>query len=490
MCLHKTASQKTGSSISYNKDKFSSVAILSLNVKDPRQLCGKRTISSVEPSSAEVVNGAQESIHEELEKTSELASSTWSKLENKQYHNNDLWYAKSRRLRTPLAESVICNEKHHKRLTHYCLDDVDSREANSLTEEQCSRSCPILLVKHHRKELFRGCSIILPLSWVKAFWIPLISYGAHAIGLQEMHWIAHEMGLPAFLSDFPDCKAYSCFMSAKAAAFDKKAKLHPPSKRPESSHLASMGKINAVETTDVSTLEDLTDLNSLPKKIDSENSLFDGTVARTGSVLTNFLNETKGGQLSLFPYAADGDEKITKFIKGEVNINPSCQNSVISDHRLCFLRVHLRSFKKGLFEEGAVICAPHPSDTYLLTSCIEKSEGFQLPQSALESYFKEEHSSKRWEMHVPDDSNAREYHRWPIGFVTSAAVQGSKRLVAGGFCEAVLLANLREDQWKEMPAKRRKNDIYVLVRNLRSVAYRLALASVVLEYQENDTKFM
>ncbi|XP_057719742.1 ribonucleases P/MRP protein subunit POP1 [Arachis stenosperma] len=494
-----SVSQKTSSSISDNEDKFSSVAILSLNVKDPRQLCGKGTVSSVEPSSAEAVNGAQETIHEELEKTSDLASSTWSKLENNQYHNNDLWYAKSRRLRTPLSESMICSEKHHKRLTHYCLDDVDSREANSLTEEQCSRSCPILLVKHHRKELFRGCSIILPLSWVKAFWIPLISNGAHAIGLQEMHCIAHEMGLPAFPSDFPDCKAYSCFMSAKAAAFDKKAELRPPSKRPmRVPILPPWGiirstlnrKINAVETTDVSTLEDLTDLNSLPKKIDSENSLFDGIVARTGSVLTNFLNETKGGQLSLFPYAADGDEKITKFIKGEVNLNRSCQNSVISDHRLCFLRVHLRPFKKGFFEEGAVICAPHPSDTYLLTSCIEKNEGFQLPQSALESYFKEDHSSKRWEMHVPDDSNAKEYHRWPIGFVTSAAIQGSKRLVAGGFCEAVLLANLREEQWKEMPAKRRKKDIYVLVRNLRSVAYRLALASVVLEYQENDTHFM
>ncbi|XLR66510.1 hypothetical protein HN51_009090 [Arachis hypogaea] len=272
-----SVSQKTSSSISDNKDKFSSVAILSLNVKDPRQLCGKGTISSVEPSSAEVVNGAQETIHEELEKTSELASSTWSKIENKQYHNNDLWYAKSRRLRTPLAESVICNEKHHKRLTHYCLDDVDSREANSLTEEQCSRSCPILLVKHNRKELFRGCSITLPLSWVKAFWIPLISYGAHAIDLQEMHWIAHEMGLPAFPSDFPDCKAYSCCMSAKAAAFDKKAKLHPPSKRPMRVpilppwgiiiHSTLNRKINAVETTDVSTLEDLADPNSLPKKI-------------------------------------------------------------------------------------------------------------------------------------------------------------------------------------------------------------------------------
>ncbi|MED6110832.1 hypothetical protein PIB30_046453 [Stylosanthes scabra] len=493
------ASQKTSSSVSENEDRFSSLKILSLNVKDPRQLCGKGTISSVEPSSPELVNGAQETIHEELEKTGDLASSTWSKLQNNQYDNNDLWYAKSRWLRTPLAESVICNEKHRRRLVHYCLDDVESGEANSLTKEQCSSSCPIVLVKHDRKDLFSRCSIILPLSWVKAFWIPLISNGAHAIGLQEMHWIAHEIGHPAFPSDFPDCKAYSCFMSAKAAAFDQKAESRPPSKRPirvpimPPWHIIRSTlnrKINAVETTDVSTLEGLTNVNSLPNKIDSGNSLCDGTVARTGSVLTTFLNETKGGQLLLFPYVADGDEKITKFIKGEVNLNLCCENSLISDYRLCFLRVHLRPFKKGLFEEGAVICAPHPSDISLLTSCIEKSEGLQLPQSALESYFKEEHSSKRWEMHVPDDSNAKEYHRWPIGFVTSAAIQGSKRLVAGGFCEAVLLANLREEQWKEMPVKRRKKEIYVLVRNLRSVAYRLALASVVLENQENDTEFM
>ena len=41
-----------------------------------------------------------------------------------------------------------------------------------------------------------------------------------------------------------------------------------------------------------------------------------------------------------------------------------------------------------------------------------------------------------------------------------------------------------------MPVKHRKKEIYVLVRNLRSVAYRLALASVVLEYQENDIEFL
>ena len=62
--------------------------------------------------------------------------------------------------------------------------------------------------------------------------------------------------------------------------------------------------------------------------------------------------------------------------------------------------------------------------------------------------------------------------------------------MAEGYCEAVLLAYLREQQWKQTPANRRKREIYVLVRNLTSVAYRLALACVVLEHQENDIEFL
>ena len=53
----------------------------------------------------------------------------------------------------------------------------------------------------------------------------------------------------------------------------------------------------------------------------------------------------------------------------------------------------------------------------------------------------------------------------------------SKKLVAQGFCEAVLLALLREEQWKEKSPNKRKMEIYVLVRNSRSSVYRLALAS-------------
>lgn len=62
--------------------------------------------------------------------------------------------------------------------------------------------------------------------------------------------------------------------------------------------------------------------------------------------------------------------------------------------------------------------------------------------------------------------------------------------MAQAFCEAVLLAHIRGEQWDMMPIKRRRKEIYVLVRNLRSSAYRLALATIVLEDQEEDVEFL
>ena len=146
-----------------------------------------------------------------------------------------------------------------------------------------------------------------------------------------------------------------------------------------------------------------------------------------------------------------------------------------------------------------------------------------MPQSAVRSYFKEQ-SAAKWELHIPEDAIARESHRWPIGFVTTGFVRGrlvyisfttwqlctsvclhcsilllfiisildlmcSKKPVAEAICEAVCLARLREEQWNNMSRKRRK-EIYVLVRNLRSSSYRIALATIVLEQQEEDVEFM
>lgn len=64
----------------------------------------------------------------------------------------------------------------------------------------------------------------------------------------------------------------------------------------------------------------------------------------------------------------------------------------------------------------------------------------------------------------------------------------SKKPVAVATCEATSLARLRAEQWSETPVKRRKKEIYVLVRNLRSSAYRLALATIVLEHQDEDVE--
>ena len=142
----------------------------------------------------------------------------------------------------------------------------------------------------------------------------------------------------------------------------------------------------------------------------------------------------------------------------------------------------------------------------------------------MRSYFKEQ-SSGKWELQIPEDTVTRESNRQPIGFVTTGFVRGrlvcmssalsllpdfylfickfhiilfyvwypsmcSKKLKAEALCEAILLARLREEQWNEMPMKERRKEIYVLVRNLRSTAYRLALATIILEQQEEDVEFM
>jgi len=174
-------------------------------------------------------------------------------------------------------------------------------------------------------------------------------------------------------------------MAAKAAECDQKEELRPPSVRNLGVpilppwgivHNTFNKEISTMETPDLSAREDLTNANSLSNpcpgdskisNFDSENA-FDGTVARTDCMLTTLLDEAKTGRLLLFPYAADGIARISKFIKGEIMLDTRHKSSVIYDHRLCFVRVHLHPFKEGFFEEGAVICAPHPSDLSLWTS--------------------------------------------------------------------------------------------------------------------------
>ncbi|KAB2611982.1 hypothetical protein D8674_020014 [Pyrus ussuriensis x Pyrus communis] len=207
--------------------------------------------------------------------------------------------------------------------------------------------------------------------------------------------------------------------------------------------------------------------------------------------LTNFSSEIQGCHLRLYPYVADKEISFTKFMRDEIKLGPGQDQFTRfkNSHKLFFVRVLLHAYKEGFLEEGAVICAPRLTDISLWTWSESFDGGLQLPQSAVASYFAEQ-SSGKWELQMPKDPVLRETYRSPIGFVTTGFVRGRLKPVAQAFCEAVVLACLREEQWDLVPAKRRQKEIYVLVRNLRSSAYRLALATIVLEHQEEDVEFL
>ncbi|KAK9058633.1 hypothetical protein SSX86_023475 [Deinandra increscens subsp. villosa] len=407
--------------------------------------------------------------------------------------NTDLWDAE-KGLYCPVDESVLCMEKHHQRLQSFCLTDNNSADINASTGIRSSRVCPIILIRRNNlMDSITRWSIVLPLSWVKAFWVPLVSIGARPIGLREKSWVACEAGIPIFPSEFPESDSYSSLMETEVAAMDKEAALRPASVKPFSipipppwNCVRHAFKINPTEseTTQISSNES----DAAPEPSSPDNDI---VVARSSRMLSGFLNTINGNRLPLFPHFSDKNTCLSKIIKDEKILDHGLDTASFLEYRcgkVCFVRVTLRAFKEGAIEDGAVICAPRMADIMLWISGSNKGE-LQVPQSSLATYFVKQDSGK-WEYQVPEDPAAMESNRWPIGFVTSGFVQGSTKPLAGGLCDAVLLARLRHEQWSSVPLKQRKKEIYVLTRNLRSTAYRLARATIVLEHQQEDVDYI
>ncbi|KAK4388069.1 hypothetical protein Sango_2413500 [Sesamum angolense] len=370
-----------------------------------------------------------------------------------------------------------------------------SETQNASVDGKYSRVCPILLLKNENHEgSITRCSIILPLSWVKAFWLTFMSNGAHAIGLREKHWVACELGLPHFPSDFPDCNAYSNVMAMEAAALSQKSRLLPPSKRPlevpiappwhcvlltSAKRLGEVGKSGS-QVEELGTQDEKIDVSY--QKLETSRSdchgvPFEGIIARTSSMLNDFLNNISGDHLLLFPNICDQKSCLYKLMKDEEFLKADTTISEVQCGKTqCYIRVLLRAYKEGVFEQGAVVCAPHVADIMLWTARSQSDDQqLQIPQSSLKSYFLQLPSGK-WELQIPEDPTLCETY--------------SKRATASALCEASLLSGLRKEQWKALPVRQRRKEIYVLVRNLRSTAYRLALATIVLEQQEEDVRFM
>ncbi|KAF9595423.1 hypothetical protein IFM89_000341 [Coptis chinensis] len=223
---------------------------------------------------------------------------------------------------------------------------------------QSSSSCPILLLKNRNiRGPCVGWSLILPLTWVKAFWVPLVNHGAHPIGLRENHWIACDVGLHSFPFDFPYCNAHSCFMAAEAIANDEKMDLCPIAIRPS--------KVPSPPPWDNIKLSfETASWESYSRHLRGE---FYRRKEWTSDILSTHLNNICGNHLLVFPNKKLG--KKTKLLESrdklKLELDPERAGHIPLDRKLCFLRVLLCAYKEGAFEEGAVICAPHLTDILL-----------------------------------------------------------------------------------------------------------------------------
>lgn len=162
------------------------------------------------------------------------------------------------------------------------------------------------------------------------------------------------------------------------------------------------------------------------------------------------------------------------------------------------MSVLLHAYKEGVFEGGSVVCAPIADDISLWTSrsSFDKNR-LQIPQSFVKTYFTEKDAHEReWDLKVPEKPEVQKLynHRWPIGFVTSGCVYGSSKSVSRALCGAGFLAQLRKLQQQQLEQnemnEKNRSTIFVLVRNIKSASYRLAIATVVLEQLEDDFAFI
>ncbi|KAL0322610.1 UNVERIFIED_CONTAM: hypothetical protein Sangu_1880300 [Sesamum angustifolium] len=453
-----------------DNSQISSSAVVSLVVKDPRALTKKGNVIVCGQNPLGLLSNEECQIKEQTVPSFPKHEAECA------CEYNDLWDT-SKGVCPPVEESFLSTEKYQQHKEFICLGHKSSETQNASADGKYSRQ---LLAVFFEDTVSKWCSIILPLSWVKAFWLTFMSNGAHAIGLREKHWVACELGLPHFPSDFPDCNAYSNVMAMEAAALSQKSRLLPPSKRPlevpiappwhcvlltSAKRLSEVGKSGS-QVEELGTQDEKIDVSY--QKLETSRSdchgvPFEGIIARTSSMLNDFLNNISGDHLLLFPNIRDQESCLYKLMKDEEFLKADTTISEVQCGKTqCYIRVLLRAYKEGVFEQGAVVCAPHVADIMLWTARSQSdNQQLQIPQSSLKSYFLQLPSGK-WELQIPEDPTLRETY--------------SKRAMASALCEASLLSGLRKEQWKALPVRQRRKEIYVLVRNLRSTAYRLALA--------------
>jgi ribonuclease P/MRP protein subunit POP1 len=132
-----------------NEEDIPSHAILSLRVKDPRTFIEKRK-TAYAPGSASIladVQGTECKEHAVYGEISDEKKESLSLMWSEPDAEKNLWDVNSG-ISPPVEELVICKEKHDRNKKFFCLDESSSGALNTSTNLQCSRSCPVLLLKN------------------------------------------------------------------------------------------------------------------------------------------------------------------------------------------------------------------------------------------------------------------------------------------------------------------------------------------------------
>ncbi|CAM6043705.1 unnamed protein product [Sphagnum compactum] len=422
----------------------------------------------------------------------------------------------------PISEKDLSTRRHKERMVFFQLSETGNGPLRVEGKMHGSPKCPILLLKHEHKMLSAcGWSLILPIAWVRAFWVPLVYAGGHVIGLREQHWLSTDAGLPSFPYDFPDCFAYSQFMARQAAELQEQCSKRPlPNKRGPSSPSPAFWRfsvgpgsgISSQETEELAVnmgdhlTEDLLANGGKTRNEPRNSTGFESRlsaaeniegplmfVARTITTLMNTLRDNNLHHLPILPdETRPGNFNILE--TGRVAWHQAMHDGAQESTKGCLVRVLIRAPRKGNFDAGAIIYMPIPADeeSYLAsqqawgkrkiaakqasTHTLQESDGLNVCAGPLETGTKlsqvEQGKVHRQPCNV----------RSPIGIVTSSVPRGSASTSSVAICEVGGLGMLRARQFLDEKWKG-QSEIFLLARNTTSSMYRPALASIVLEKQ-------
>ncbi|XP_024515174.1 ribonucleases P/MRP protein subunit POP1-like isoform X1 [Selaginella moellendorffii] len=213
----------------------------------------------------------------------------------------------------PPSDKTVNKRQQAHRLSHFRLETKDA-------EPPSWKKCPILLMKYQQKAL-NGCSLVLPKSWVHAFWMSLVLAGARVIGQAERRWIMTHGGISSFPHDFPDCPAYKELSNHERDGDEE--------------------------------------MEQSPTPVDREESKVSLFVPRTALVLSAYL-QLHDLTLSQF-----------KPVTATSWTMPSTPGA-------CYLKVMIQPARKGVPEEGCLLYAPTLQDFHGWLDRAQKWQGLEI----------------------------------------------------------------------------------------------------------------